>query len=379
MEKENPDLNSTSNGQQATVPSSPAGTQSVDYLIVGQGLCGTLLSWYLYKEGKTFLMIDDGAENSSSQVAAGIINPVTGRRFAVSWMIETLLPFAMQAYTDLGNYFQTKLIHQKDIIDFFPSPQMRNAFVNRVLEDDTYLHSYPDQNRFNPYFNYDFGCGEVRPAFMVHVQILLAAWRKKWAEANVLLHETFTSTQLIIKKDTVTYKGITAQKIIFCEGIAAMENKWFGLLPFSAVKGEAVIIKCEALPDEHIFKKGLMLAPLPVSNTFWVGSNYQWTFENDEPSEQFIAQTTTHLQHWLKVPFEILFHKAAVRPATLERRPFVGFHPLHPNMGILNGMGTKGTSLAPFFAHQLAQHMVNGFPIMNEVNVNRFNRILSHS
>ncbi|HZH94750.1 MAG TPA: FAD-dependent oxidoreductase, partial [Flavisolibacter sp.] len=210
-------------------------------------------------------------------------------------------------------------------------------------------------------------------------QLLLAAWRKKLADSKALLPETFDATQLLIEKEAVTYKGISARKIIFCEGIAAMENKWFGLLPFSAVKGEALIVKCEGLPDDHIFKKGLILAPLPAPNTFWVGTSYQWTFENDEPSEQFIAQTISHLQHWLKVPVGVIAHKAAVRPATLERRPFVGFHPLHPNIGILNGMGTKGASLAPFFAHQLVQHLVDGFPLMNEININRFNRILSHS
>jgi glycine/D-amino acid oxidase-like deaminating enzyme len=231
------------------------GRQSVDYLIVGQGLCGTLLSWYLHKEGKSFLLIDDGSENSSSKVAAGIINPVTGRRFVASWMVEDLLPFAKQAYTELGHYLQTDLIVQKNIIDFFPSPQMRDAFVNRVLENDTYLHSYPDQNCFNSYFNYDFGCGQVSPVFIVHVQLLLAAWRKKLADSNALLPETFDATQLLIEKEAVTYKGISARKIIFCEGIAAIENKWFGLLPFSAVKGEALIVKCEGLPDDHILKK----------------------------------------------------------------------------------------------------------------------------
>jgi glycine/D-amino acid oxidase-like deaminating enzyme len=85
------------------------------------------------------------------------------------------------------------------------------------------------------------------------------------------------------------------------------------------------------------------------------------------------------LKQWLKAPFKILFHKAAIRPATIERRPFVGFHPQFQNLGILNGMGTKGTSLAPFFANQLAQHLVHGFPLMNEVNISRFNRILSLS
>ena len=66
----------------------------VDFLIVGQGICGTMLSWYLHKEGKTFLVIDEEKPNSSSRVAAGVINPVTGRRYAYSWMIEDLIPFA---------------------------------------------------------------------------------------------------------------------------------------------------------------------------------------------------------------------------------------------------------------------------------------------
>jgi glycine/D-amino acid oxidase-like deaminating enzyme len=79
----------------------------------------------------------------------------------------------------------------------------------------------------------------------------------------------------------------------------------------------------------------------------------------------------------MKVPFEIVAHKAAVRPATLERRPFVGFHPLQNNVAILNGMGTKGSSLAPFFAHQLAQHLVPGFPIADAADIKRFSRILS--
>ncbi|HZF65960.1 MAG TPA: FAD-dependent oxidoreductase, partial [Chitinophagaceae bacterium] len=79
----------------------------------------------------------------------------------------------------------------------------------------------------------------------------------------------------------------------------------------------------------------------------------------------------------LKVPYKIVDHKAALRPSTLERRPFVGFHPQHPSVGILNGMGTKGSSLAPFFAHQLVQNICFGSPITDEANVQRFSRILS--
>ena len=120
-----------------------------------------------------------------------------------------------------------------------------------------------------------------------------------------------------------------------------------------------------------------MLAPLTIQHTFWAGSNYQWEFKNDQPSPPFYEQMNQHLHNWLKVPFRILVHKAAVRPATLERRPFVGLHPSYPALGILNGMGTKGVSLAPFFAQQLVQHLVYGLPLMEEADVKRFRRILS--
>ena len=349
----------------------------VDYLIIGQGICGTMLSWFLHKEEKTFLIIDDNNENASSKIAAGIINPVTGRRYAYTWMIDEVMPFAVQCYEELQTYLSLKLVHQKSIIDFFPSPQMRNAFIERLSENDTYLHSYPDQNHFNLYFNYDFGCGEINPAYTIHLQVLLSAWRKKLSEWNMIKEEKFDVNELKIKKDFVSYQSITAQKIIFCDGTDGANNPWFQLLPYAPNKGEALIIECHELTNEHIFKKGLMLTPLPTENTFWVGSNYQWEFENDQPSEKFYKHATAVLNGWLKKPYKIIAHKAAVRPATLERRPFIGFHPRYRNVGILNGMGTKGTSLAPFFAHQLTQHLVYNLPISPEADIQRFSRILS--
>ena len=69
-------------------------------------------------------------------------------------------------------------------------------------------------------------------------------------------------------------------------------------------------------------------------------------------------------------------HKASVRPANIERRPFVGFHPTYKNIGILNGMGTKGCSLAPFFAKQLTGHLINEDQILPEADINRFSKIL---
>ena len=80
----------------------------------------------------------------------------------------------------------------------------------------------------------------------------------------------------------------------------------------------------------------------------------------------------------LKVPFTILDHLAALRPAVaVERRPFVGLHPTNDKIGILNGMGTKGCSLAPFFAKQLVDHLLYNEPIMADADLQRFKKVLS--
>jgi glycine/D-amino acid oxidase-like deaminating enzyme len=349
----------------------------VDCLIIGQGISGTLLSWFLHKEGKTFLVIDNNKVDSSSKVAAGIINPITGRRYVTTWMIDEVMPFAIDTYRSLESYLQYSFVYEKSIIDFFPSPQMLNAFVDRIAENDTYLHSYPNQNQFNQYFNYDFGCGEIRPSYTIHLPLLLELWKQKLKEWNAIKEEEFLLADLQTSDDHASYHDITAGKVIFCDGVDAATNPWFRLLPFAPNKGEAMIIEAEELYNGHIFKRGLMLAPLPTPGLFWVGSNYQWEFADDKPSEHFYKQTSNLLQNWIKVPFKIVDHKAAIRPATVERRPFVGFHPHFPVIGILNGMGTKGTSLAPFFAHQLTQHLVYDLPIADEANVHRFTRILS--
>jgi glycine/D-amino acid oxidase-like deaminating enzyme len=85
----------------------------VDYLIIGQGISGTWLSYYLEKANKSFFVIDNDEPSSASRVAAGIINPVTGRRIVKTWMIDELLSVLIPAYTALGNELNIKAIEKK--------------------------------------------------------------------------------------------------------------------------------------------------------------------------------------------------------------------------------------------------------------------------
>ncbi|MBM3415508.1 MAG: FAD-binding oxidoreductase [Bacteroidetes bacterium] len=349
----------------------------IEYLIIGQGISGTWLSYFLQKEGKSFLVIDENQPNSPSRIAAGIINPVTGRRHVEVWMAEEIMPFAWKAYTGLGNELGITAISQKNIIDFFPGLQMRLSFQQRAEENANYVSLAESLGDLRTQFNYDFGYGEIKPVYTAHLETILPAWRNLLQQNNYLLEEEFDISQLKITVRKIEYKNIIAQKIIFCDGNGSASNPYFRNLPFAPNKGEALTLEIPELPDTHIYKKGLSLAPLAAPGQWWIGSNYAWKFDNENPTAEFREKTEALLKNWLKIPFTIKEHFCGIRPATLERRPFIGLHPQHPNIGILNGMGTKGCPLAPFFAKQLADYLLYNKPINPEADISRFTRILT--
>lgn len=292
-------------------------------------------------------------------------------------MVDDVLPFAWKAYSEIGNELGITAIFQKNIIDFFPNPFMRESFLQKIESSDPYTHAYPEQNHFNHFFRYDFGCGEIRPVYMVNLEILLPAWRNELKSKNLLLEENFDSNQLKTSEEGIRYNDIIAQKIIFCDGSGSFDNPFFRQLPFAPNKGEALVVRIPGLPSHHIYKKSMMMAPLQEQDMFWVGASYIWDFDNADPTKEFRDKTEQALKEWLKIPFTVLEHRSGIRPATLERRPFTGFHPAHSAVGILNGMGTKGYSLAPFFARQLVDNLCYGKPITPEADVSRFRKILT--
>ncbi len=349
----------------------------VDFLIIGQGISGTFLSYYLQKQEKSFLVIDNNFKDAPSRIAAGIINPVSGRRLVTVWMADEIIPFAWSAYKEIGEQLDINAISQKNIIDFFPNPFMREGYKKKIEEGDPYVSLHHEEQIFNSVFNYEFGCGKISPAYTAHLETLLPAWRKHLEQNNQLLEEDFDLSFLQVTNESVTYKDISAGKIIFCDGPSCINNPWFSRLPFAPNKGEALVVEIPGMPAENIYKRTLSLVPMLQKDIFWVGSAYHWDFDNTDPTPAYRKEAEDLLKSWLKLPYKVLEHRSGLRPATLERRPFAGLHPLHPNVGILNGMGTKGCSLAPFFASQLTGQLLHGTALTAEADVKRFTKTLS--
>ncbi len=350
--------------------------EKVDVLIVGQGLAGTWLSYWLHKAGVSFKIIDQINQDGASLRAAGLINPVTGRRLVTTWMIDELMPFAKNAYQEIGKFRGENFIEDISLIDFFPTVQMLQAFQKRYDEDPAYLYPGEDREKYAKWFRYDLGWGAIHPCQLVNVGKLLTSWRIWLNENNYLIESLFDLSKLKETGKGLDYSGICASYIIFCDGKSSAQNPYFNNLPFALNKGEALLVEIKSLPAENAYKKGMSLVPYR-ENIFWLGSSYEWSYDNEYPSEKFRKNAEDWLKNNLKLPYSILDHFASIRPATLERRPFVGFHPGYSRIGILNGMGTKGCSLAPYFAKELVDKIKDEGNVNPLADINRFGRILT--
>jgi glycine/D-amino acid oxidase-like deaminating enzyme len=343
-------------------------------LLIGQGISGTWLSYWLMQMGAEVMVLDDPRPNTSTRVASGVINPVTGRSVVTTWLAEELLPFSEVQYAQMGDVIGENVISNCGILAFPPSEQMRDAYLHRVSEGSHFIHPVLDIEQWASYFRFSFGGHQILPAYWIDLQTLLTGWRKRLVQNISLKEDWFNETLLQVQEDGITFKEHTADFVFYCDGIQTEQSKYWSGLPFTFNKGEALIADIPGLPQGQIYKFAHITLVPWQNGQWWVGSNYDNNYADELPTELFRRRTKQFLEHTLKLPFEITGHLAGIRPANLERRPFAGLHPHAPRVGILGGMGTKGVSVAPWLAKQVAEHILEGKPIEPTAEVKRFRR-----
>ena len=87
----------------------PRTVNSVDYLIVGQGLAGSVFAALLLERGRSFVVVDDDHRTAVSKAAGGIINPITGKRLNRPSFLGELLQEAFSTYPMIERLFGAPL------------------------------------------------------------------------------------------------------------------------------------------------------------------------------------------------------------------------------------------------------------------------------
>lgn len=347
--------------------------QMYNFLIIGQGLAGTLLTHFLLENNQTVHVIDAPEQTAASQVAAGIINPITGRRYVKSWKIDELIPQAETTYSALERQLGISIFHRQNIIRSIFNHREEQDWYARTLEPtyQKYIVTQPNPADFAGHTDTVYRYGELTHAGRVDIRLLVTTYRMWLSERAQFTPTVFEYDKLVVETDHVQYGDIRAQRLVFCEGHRAIHNPLFNYLPFGGAKGEVLIVR---IPDANfgkIFKHRVFIVPMG-DDLYWIGATYDWSFENDAPTDAGKTFLADRLNDILKVPFEIVDHRAAIRPTVKDRRPFLGKHPDFSRLAIFNGLGTKGASLGPYFAQQMTNHLLQQTALEPDVDITRF-------
>jgi glycine/D-amino acid oxidase-like deaminating enzyme len=348
-----------------------------DYLIVGQGIAGTVLAYTLIKKGCSVTILCDEDQNRASLVAAGLYNPVTGKRMSKTWKAAELFPFMESFYKEFEKDFNCAILFPKPIYKPFSSIEEQNTWLS-AHEGEAFVNTELPKDKYQKYLNASFGGFETKNSGHLDVPLMIEVFRRHLIEKNSFVEEKFDPEKLKTSETAVEYGTITARKIIFCEGMKATVNPLFSWLPFVPSKGEVLKLKIENFTEEVIFNKQVFIIPLG-DTMFRVGSTYYWEFDSDQPTEKGKAELEEKLTQMIKMPFKITDQKAGIRPSVKDRKPILGYHPGNKSIGIFNGLGTKGVSLAPFFAEAFSELLLNNKQLDKDVNIERFYSLYSRS
>lgn len=352
--------------------------QPIDYLIVGQGLAGTFFAHELDKRGHTFLVIDNGQDNAS-KTAAGIYNPVVLKRFTPVWQAREQITLAKKTLADLSELLGVVLDYPLPVWRVFHHDNERATWLKKAKNPSLLgLLSPRLITTSPPAVQVPFGCGQVNLSGKVDIKALLQSYRLWLLKTQRLITDEFQYDQLNLGEDKVSYQGIEAQKLVFCEGYGLKHNPFFSALPLSGNKGEVLQIQVPTLELPAVIKSGIFVMPLSGANShqaksnFFVGATYDWHDKTAQPTAKAKAYLLEKLSQLLQTQLTVTEHRAAIRPTVDDRRPLLGQHRRYPPLYLLNGLGTRGVMLGPMMATLLYDFIEKNQPLPEAVDIKRF-------
>lgn len=319
--------------------------------VVGQGLAGSLLAWELARAGLDFRLFDPGHATAASRVGAGMINPITGQRWAPTWRFDPWRAPARATYQTLAA--------ELDL------PLWRDLRVFRPWRDDADRATYERRRAATPDAPH-WGPATTTGAWLHHAAqvdtaALIAALRARWLATGQLL-PTAAPPDL-------------APPVIWCIGTATTDLVWTAPAPWQSAHGElltgALTPVDPALDPNVILSGDHWLLPAATGPRVTLGATFSRDPGPPRPTAAARAELLATAHALTGRDLAVETHEAATRLVLPDKRPLAGWWPDRPGHGVFTALAAKGTLWAPTLAHQWALHLAHGTPFDAEVSPDR--------
>lgn len=347
-----------------------------DVLIIGQGLAGSVLAWELLEAGVDVRVVDDDHATSASRVAAGLANPVTGKRLTLTPAAGELLRQARHRYRSLERVTGRRLWSDRPIRRLVASEHERAQWHKRAGDRDyaPFLGELQAPGALGAGLPDGQGSFAIRGAGRLAVSTLVEAVAAELAVRGRLVRAPLVPAQVVPEGGGARWGRLRARRVVFCEGYRVRDNPWFGHLGWRPARGELLRVALRGGPDR------------PLHGGHWLlpdgGSRYRFgaTYDHYHP---FGTGATAEGRAELLAGLEGLWpgsteeaegveQAAGVRPGSRDGRPVMGAHPRYPQLTVFNGFGSKGSLLVPGHARRFVAWLLHGTPLPATVDCARF-------
>ncbi len=337
---------------------------NVDFLIIGQGLAGSTLAVELLKRGRSVLVVDRQDGTGSTRIAAGLITPLTGKGMNPAWRQQHYLPKAVTFYHALEKESGRKLYHSTPVVRVFASEKEHDKWRGKKDELGHWAHELPE---IEGPFQHEFGGVEMPDGAWLDTLAFLHVVKDKLIDASAWREAAFAEEDVSFIGGKVHWQDVVAEKVILCQGAYGLKGVddyqgWFSHINHRSAKGEILNVWIDELDEARRYHCNGWLAPR--EGGMWkAGANYDWKHMNAIPTEEGKLEVIEKLNTWVNlsggkdVPMEVIGHEAGIRPIVRNSMPVVGFHPEMAEVGFFNGLGSKGSLMAPAVAEHFAAHL----------------------
>ncbi len=329
-------------------------------IIIGQGIAGSTLAWELHWAGHEVHLVERKEGQSASRVAAGLITPITGKRLTKAADFDEANRVAEEFYGKVEATIGTTLQEKRAALRYFESDSERDTFLEEraelIGEEIELLRNDRQQV---------IGIRMLKAA-RLRVQDYLEGTQRYFQERGQY-HEANVDagSDIEVRADGVSIRHIKLDgtRLFFCQGYQSQQNPWFPGIPDAPVRGETLTVTIPSRETKDVVHQGYWLAPIAAkvadrnNRTYVIGA----TYDRDNLGETITASGREELLAALKRFTEeevvVIGQASAVRATTRGGQAIAMMHPEYSQLGIMNGLGSKGSLMAPLIAKKLVESL----------------------
>lgn len=312
-----------------------------DVLILGQGLAGTVLAWACGRAGVAWRICDPGHAGTATRAAAGILNPITGRRLVPAPRFAELRACAREMFLGMEAELGVPLWRDVRVRRFFADEGERRVWAERSGRGE--FEAWGGAAEADGFW--------IEGAARVDLPALLAAARARWRAQGRLEERAVTLREALAET-----RGV----VVDCRGAAAASDPAWAGVPAEFSRGEVLDLAAAGLAPEVVLNRRHWVLPV-ADGAAWIGATHEPGIREMVTTGAGRAVLEASARELLGArAWTVTGQRAGVRVNLPDRRPAAGWHPTERRLGWLGGLGGRGASWAPWLAEQWVRHLTTG-------------------